>query len=572
MIYLGIAFLAAALCGVLVRSIVGSIIIGVIMGGLAYRELPVLAWNFSDLWLFAFITTCMSAFVAWDYRTNRYDARRGIIPFAALVAILCTGFVLIFVTSSPVFHDAERRNLISVKQGPHVDFVSGMELIDPSKVRILDEALARKRAEQLLGEVSGLASRVKLGTFALQHAEGKLQWVAPLEHVGFRAWMSNDTTPGYVKINASNIDDAHLVREINGKPIALRYLRSAFGREWLDRHIYTNGYATVGVTDYNFEIDDRGNPFWVATRYIKRVGFSGEDATGVVIVDPQTGSMKDYDLTEIPTWVDRVHPAEFVENQINDWGEYVLGWWNAIWNKQDVMKATPGIALVYSKDGNHSSWYSGMQSVHKDTGTMGFVLVDTRTKNAVFYSIAGISEVGAKDAIRGAVSQMRGWSVTDPILYNVGGHATYIATLKDEGNNFKGIGIVSVSSSDVTVTGSNLADALRKYETALANKGTGLITANTAQYVFEGKVVRINVETAQDNTYYYFTMDTVPNKSFSVAMVRNKEEILLTKVGDAIRVISDDTEPPSIRVVEFDNLGLKFEKTPPIGKRLDLAK
>jgi hypothetical protein len=40
----------------------------------------------------------------------------------------------------------------------------------------------------------------------------------------------------------------------------------------------------VGLTDFSFEIDDQGMP-WVVTKYEKRIGFSGNEAVGVVLVN-----------------------------------------------------------------------------------------------------------------------------------------------------------------------------------------------------------------------------------------------------------------------------------------------
>jgi hypothetical protein len=39
--------------------------------------------------------------------------------------------------------------------------------------------------------------------------------------------------------------------------------------------LYTSGYAFVGLADFSFEIDDEGTPFWVVTKYEKKIGFMG---------------------------------------------------------------------------------------------------------------------------------------------------------------------------------------------------------------------------------------------------------------------------------------------------------
>jgi hypothetical protein len=38
-------------------------------------------------------------------------------------------------------------------------------------------------------------------------------------------------------------------------------------------------------------------PFWVVTKYEKRIGFSGNEATGVVLVNAQTGIKRIFNCT-----------------------------------------------------------------------------------------------------------------------------------------------------------------------------------------------------------------------------------------------------------------------------------
>src|SRR5690606_33270662 len=132
---------------------------------------------------------------------------------------------------------------------------------------------------------------------------------------------------------------------------------------------------------YNFEIDDNGEPYWIVTKYQKEVGFGGNNAIGVLTVNAQTGEIKEYGINDTPLWVDRIQPISFIEEQLNDWGEYVQGYWN--WSNENKLMITEGLTLVYGE--NHKSyWYTGLSSVGKEESTVGFVLVDTRTKEATY--------------------------------------------------------------------------------------------------------------------------------------------------------------------------------------------
>ena len=59
----------------------------------------------------------------------------------------------------------------------------------------------------------------------------------------------------------------------------IKYQPEAFFFSNLERHIYFEGYFTCGLTDYSFEIDDEGNPYWVVTKFKKKIGFNGSDAS-----------------------------------------------------------------------------------------------------------------------------------------------------------------------------------------------------------------------------------------------------------------------------------------------------
>ncbi len=79
--------------------------------------------------------------------------------------------------------------------------------------------------------------------------------------------------------------------------------------------VYFNGYSTVGLADFTFEIDEKGNPFWVIATFDKEIGFSGRNTTGILVVDAQNGAIQRYSIKDSPSWVDRIQPAEFIEEQ-----------------------------------------------------------------------------------------------------------------------------------------------------------------------------------------------------------------------------------------------------------------
>ena len=187
------------------------------------------------------------------------------------------------ITGWPIFHSERYRNLIGDVK-PETNLSTHMLPISLDRIRVVDQALAELLGDKVLGSQSALGSQVTLGTFNIQKVNNDLYWVAPLLHSGFFKWRKNtEGTNGYVMVNACNERDVKLVQDINGKKIFIKYQPEAYFGDNLKRHLYFNGYWATGLTDYSFEIDDNGTPYWVVTRYKKTIGFNGEDAQGIVV-------------------------------------------------------------------------------------------------------------------------------------------------------------------------------------------------------------------------------------------------------------------------------------------------
>ena len=166
---------------------------------------------------------------------------------------------------------------------------------------MVDIALAEKLADKKLGEDIALGSQMKVGKFTnKQQVNGKLIYVAPLEYRGFFKWNSNKRgTTGYVVVSATNPNDVQLVQRYDDKEIRLKYLGSAYFGNDLKRHIRSSGYRSVGLTEYSFELDDTGKPYWVVTTYENSTLWGNPEATGVVVCDAQSGACQWYSMMEI---------------------------------------------------------------------------------------------------------------------------------------------------------------------------------------------------------------------------------------------------------------------------------
>jgi hypothetical protein len=67
------------------------------------------------------------------------------------------------------------------------------------------------------------------------------------------------------------------------------------------------------------------------------------------------------------SWVDRIQPIDFIEEQLNDWGIMYMD----IELNANKLQITEGLTLVYGND-NKSYWYTGLTSVGKDETVVSF--------------------------------------------------------------------------------------------------------------------------------------------------------------------------------------------------------
>ena len=472
-----------------------------------------------------------------------------------LIVMLLVGLYVTIVpllTSATIFHTSSYQKMIGeVKNGEKIS--THIAPISMDKIRVVDQDLAYLLGEKIIGSQPALGSQIVLGKFSIQKVNNELYWVAPLLHSGFFKWLNNrEGTPGYVMVSATNERDVKLVQTVNNKPVKIKYQSGAYFQSDIHRHVYLNGYATTGLADFTFEIDEQGNPFWVIATYDKQIGFSGENTNGIVVVDAQSGDIKEYSIDNAPAWVDRIQPAEFIENQLNDWGEYIKGYWN--FSNQDKLQITEGLTLVYGKN-DRSYWYTGLTSVGSDESSVGFVLVDTRTKETTFYKQSGATEYAAQSSAEGKV-QEKGYKTSLPIPYNINNIPTYVMTLKDDGGLVKMYAMVAINDYTIVGVGNSMRETLTSFKSAFNSTGNRINPSSAdAKKSLKSIVTRIQSDVKNGNSFYYFTIKDYPNIFVGSSQV--SAELPVTIVGDSIEISFDIDEEKVIDVTRFDNKNFK---------------
>lgn len=297
---------------------------------------------------------------------------------------------------------------------------------------------------------------------------------APLQYAGFFKWNANKEQgiPGYVLVDPVKMD-AEYVRSDN----PMRYVPSAYFSHNLSRHIRF-AYPTVLFDPPHFEIDEDGNPMYVAPTYTYSIGlFGGKTMTGCIVVYPFDGACIRYSSDKVPEWVDLVYDGDYLCKTVNDSMQLMDGFWNSMIGQKGCRKVTefagdPDGGPAYNdygyiaKDGD--IWiYTGVTSVNGDSSNLGFILANERTGETRYVSCPGADEFSAMNSAEGLV-QEKGYTASFPSLVTVDGEPTYLCVLKDNSGLIRLYAAVNVAQYNTAVTDATLDGCLARYKSLLS--------------------------------------------------------------------------------------------------------
>lgn len=463
-----------------------------------------------------------------------------------ILAVLWGVYILVHLIFNPLFFWGSYRD--QMKEPEVKEFTSEIQTVDLNQIPVVDRELAQTLADKKLGEKPSLGSQVVLGEPTIQTVDGKLVWVVPLHHSGFFKWLANmDGAAGYIVVSATDMKDVQYVDSYK-----IKIQPDSYFMDDLVRTARFKGGLFDGITDYSFELDDTGRPYWVVTTYKNTCGFSLPEADGVLLVDAQTGETKKYSVDEVPEWIDRVQPENFIIEQINNKGQYVHGIFN--FSNKDKYQASEGSAIIY----NEGNCYlvTGITSVGVDESTTGFMMVNMVTKEPVLYRIGGATEAAAMKSAEGKVQDL-GYDASFPIIMNADGHPTYFMTLKDSARLVKKYTFVSVTDYMTVGIGDTMTQAYEDYKKVMANTQdtplAGEEETPAEEKTVTGTVSRINFTVRDGKTVYYLTLKETGAQMY-MAPIDVSDALALTQSGDSVSLtylVSEGQQ--AAEVVSFEN-------------------
>jgi len=457
-----------------------------------------------------------------------------------LLAAIWAVFVLAGVLSTPLFNYKAYRDQMTEPTAR--EFGAEVQVLDMDQVPVVDKDLASILADRKLGEKPSLGSQVELGEPTIQNVNGELVWAVPLHHSGFFKWLVNmDGADGFIIVSATDPQNVRYVDDYKVKIQPNSYLLFD-----LQRKARFSEALFSGIVDYSFELDDSGVPHWVVTTYKNRWIFALPEADGVITVNASTGETARYEMDEVPAWVDRIQPEDFIMDQITNKGEYIKGIFN--FSNSGKFRPSPGEIILYN-DGK-CYLFTGITSVGVDQSTIGFYMVDMRTKEPVMYQISGATEQAAMASAEGKVQDL-GYEATFPLILNIDGNPTYFMTLKDNAGLIKKYAFVSVRDFMMVGEGDTMADALENYRLVLSASGSSIIVEVTELEEKSGIVERIASEVQDGTTVYFLTLQN--DSAIYRAAADLGAELSLTAPGDRVALTFPEGESTFYSLTAFDN-------------------
>ena len=461
------------------------------------------------------------------------------------VAVLAiTGVIALF--GSPLFNATEYASILTAKES---DFATDLaESVGTDSIALMDTASAQMLGDREIGSLSDVVSQFDVAWDYTQiDFGGKPVKVAPLEYAGFFKWVNNSPkgVGGYVTVDPVSMSASF--RRCEG----MKYVPSAYFDQDAARHLWSQ-YPTLMLDNLHFEIDEEGNPYYVASVIEKTVGlFGGKTVSGCIVMNPVSGETTHYAVADIPRWVDVVFDGYLICDQYNWNGLYSNGFWNSLFAKKDCKQVTtyyvsdnaeeeeeedsaPVSDFGYiAKDGD--IWiYTGITSVNGDSSNIGFLLANERTGESRYYVIAGADEKSAMAAAEGEVQEKR-YQASFPSLINIDGEPTYIMVLKDSGGLVKLYATVNVQQYNLVTTAPTQAECIAKYKALL-----GIDAPDAPQ----GEATEVTVTIAAihsivvDGDTYFYLVDTEEN--IYKAKAADHERLLLVKKGDTLTLTHSD--------------------------------
>ena len=450
------------------------------------------------------------------------------LPVGILLVVMFAVVIIGEIISLPIFRAGAYRDLLTVEDG---EFTQDISQISFNEIPTLDKDAANFLGDRQMGTLSDMVSQFEYAdTQSTQiNYQGRPVRVAPIAYADLIKWFTNrgEGLPAYVLVDMVT-QEAQVVRLPEGE--GMKYSFSEPLNRNIMRHLRFQ-YPTYMFSTPRFEIDENGDPWWIAPKVVKTIGlFGGTDIEGAVLCSAITGESTYYPLEEIPTWVDNVFTPDLIMQQYDFHGTLINGFINSVLGQRDVTVTTQGYNYIAMNDDVYV--YTGVTSANADQSNLGFLLSNQRTKETKFYDAPGATEYAAMSSAMGVVQDL-GYQATFPLLLNIADQPTYFIPLKDQSNLVKTYAMVNVAQYQIVATGNTVSQCEQAYIERL--RSDGLTTEEALpQTEASGAVAEIRSAVLEGNTYYFLRLEG-EEVFYALSAAENPLAVILN-VGDRVTV------------------------------------
>ncbi len=450
--------------------------------------------------------------------TSQRNYSRGAVAAGifGLVVVGVVGIVApLLITVFTTWFDVNAKALAAIPQ-VHMQTSSNLPPTDPNHIVLVSQNVAAYEGQQVLGSTGqnlGSAYSIDPTTYTLQSIKHHLYYVAPLMYNNLFVNLSSPTTPGFVVVDAENPKATPTLWTDQVKAgSSIGYLPGALLNQDLLRHVYLSGYTYGRLLDPTLELNDDFKPYWTISLMQPIRGYVGDDLREVLLVDAHTGAITKYTPQTVPSWVDRVLPADTVTQYLQWWGLYHSApWFNPSGLGQQKPASDP--QLLYNSV-DQPVWLIPITSASaSDNSSTGVFLYDTHKNEGTFYPLSGLGIGGnVSNTFSSTHSNIKNYTVDSVQLYQIYNTPTWVAIYvqqTDSGDIFQSVGMVDAHD----LNGANvqfettLSQTLTDYQQWLSAQGAGggggtVPSGGTTQTV-TGKVLRVS-EVTQGSTVTYY--------------------------------------------------------------------
>lgn len=492
------------------RAFIVLAILGVIALAVCYWWFhPAINLHSTQVWGWIILVALIAIAALW-IAGIRHEDKKKLLHRCAIIPVAVIACYFVGVLAGASFIPGNAARYATILETTDGNFAEDIEEVNYSEIPVIDQASAVLLGNRAMGSIPEYVSQFEISSMYSQiNYQGRPVRVSPLNYADLFKWFINrsEGIPAYVIVDMTT-QDAEVVRL--DQPIL--YSESEPLSRNIDRYVQLK-YPTYMFDEKSFELDEDGVPWWVFPVQKRTVGlFDGTTIQRVVLVNACTGETQDYAIEDCPQWVDRAYPSDLIIQQYNWSGMYGDGWLNSWLGQVGVVQTTPGtdgnLGYNYIAQNDDVYLYSGVSSVTADNSIVGFILVNQRTAESRFFTVAGATEDSAMVSAEGQVQNLR-YDATFPLLLNIEGQPTYFMALKDNAGLVKKYAMVNIEHYQNVAVGDTVAECEQAYVKLLARDGT-LSEDRVAEVVdttqTEGVIETITEAVVDGNSHFYVTL------------------------------------------------------------------